>query len=234
MTAIDASAYSAKTATAAATDTSKSAASKSKLAANFDTFLVMLTTQLKHQDPLSPMDSTQFTNQLVQFANVEQQINANSNLESLIKIQKVNQTSAAIGYLGQTVEIGGGGLALQDGKASFSYTLDEDAAAMAITIKDASGKAVRTIIGESGKGRHEMAWDGTDDNGNQLKNGVYSVEIVAMDAEQNQLPSATTTYGRVTDVSSDENGTLLSMSGVVTDLGMVLTIRDTASLAKTN
>ncbi|MBI5163629.1 MAG: flagellar hook assembly protein FlgD [Magnetospirillum sp.] len=216
--------------TASSADT-KSSLSRSKLASNFDTFLTMLTTQLKHQDPLSPMDSTQFTSQLVQFANVEQQINANTNLEKLIGIQSVNQTSMAIGYLGQTVEVPTVALALQDGKAAFSYTLPEEAKAIAVQIKDSAGKYVATLKSATGEsGRHEMTWDGKDSNGNAVKDGVYQVSIIAAKADGTELGTGVSTYGRVTDVSSDSSGTLLSLSGVVTAIDQVLTIRETASL----
>lgn len=214
-------------------DGSKSAASKSKLAQNFDTFLVMLTTQLKHQDPLSPMDSTQFTNQLVQFANVEQQINANKNLETLISVQKTNQTSAAIGYLGQTIEAPTNGLPLQDGKAAFSYTLPEEAAAVSINIKNDAGKVVATMTGKTDKGRHEVTWDGKDSAGNQLADGKFTIEAVAVDREGTVLEAASTVYGKVTDIGTDnDGGTLVSMNGVVVKINDVLTIRDAASLAK--
>jgi flagellar basal-body rod modification protein FlgD len=235
-----ASAVTAKTDTmanalGAATDTSKTASATKKLSANFDTFLTMLTTQLKHQDPLSPMDSTQFTNQLVQFASVEQQISANTNLESLIKIQKLNQTSSALGYLGQTIETVGNELPLQDGRAGFSYTLGEDANATAIVIRDSNGKMVRSLNGEMTKGRHDMSWDGKDQYGNTMADGRYAVEVVAAKSDGTAVDSAVTVMGRVTDVASDEtSGTLLAMSGVVTTLDKILTIRDTASLAKAN
>ena len=75
------------------------------MSSNFDTFLTLLTTQLQNQDPLSPMDSNQFTQQLVQFSQVEQQINSNKNLESLISLTK-NQTSVdAVSYLGKTLTL---------------------------------------------------------------------------------------------------------------------------------
>lgn len=218
-----------------ASDTSKTASATKKLSQNFDTFLTMLTTQLKHQDPLSPMDSTQFTNQLVQFASVEQQISANTNLESLIKIQKLNQTSAALGYLGQTIETVGNELPLQDGKASFSYTLGEDSNATAIVVRDSDGKMVRSLTGEMTKGRHDIGWDGKDQYGNTMKDGRYLIEVVAAKSDGTAVDSAVTVMGRVTDVASDEtSGTLLAMSGVVTTLDKILTIRDTASLAKAN
>ncbi|HZZ11369.1 MAG TPA: flagellar hook capping FlgD N-terminal domain-containing protein, partial [Paraburkholderia sp.] len=74
-----------------------------QLAGNFDTFLTLLTTQLQNQDPLSPMDSTQFTQQLVAFSGVEQQINTNNNLQSLIALNQSQQAASAVSYIGHSV-----------------------------------------------------------------------------------------------------------------------------------
>ncbi|OAN43715.1 flagellar hook assembly protein FlgD [Magnetospirillum moscoviense] len=214
----------------AAADTSKSLASGKKLAENFDTFLTMLTVQLKNQDPLSPMDSNEFTNQLVQFANVEQQIAANTNLEKLIGVGQVNLKAQAIAYIGQTIETESSQVPLQDGKANFSYTLGEEARSAAVVIKDASGKVVANLPAETTSGRHEASWDGRDTNGNKLTDGAYTVQVVAMNGEGESLDSAITVYGKVTDVASDSKETLLAMGKVVTTIDKVLTVRDTASL----
>jgi flagellar basal-body rod modification protein FlgD len=191
----------------------------------------MLTTQLKCQDPLSPMDSSQFTNQLVQFSSVEQQINTNSNLEQLIKLQTANNTSSAIPYLGQTVEVAGSSLPLQSGSAGYSYTLPSEATNCTIQIKDSNGNVVMSKSGETSLGRHEMAWDGTDSNGKQLDDGTYSVNVLATNADGTDVGATTTTYGQVTDITSDATkGTELSMSGITTTLDKVLSIKENASL----
>ena len=201
MTTIDTSATDAATKTATAA--TGSSAGKATLGSNFNTFLTMLTTQLKHQDPLSPMDSTQFTNQLVQFSSVEQQINANSNLEKLIKLQQTAQTSQGISYLGQTVEVAGNDLALQDGSASLSYTLPKEARDVKIQIKDSAGKTVNTITGEAASGRHDISWNGKDSDGKQLDDGRYSVQVVATGSDGTAITTTGTTFGRVTKVTND-------------------------------
>ncbi len=101
--------------------------SESQIAANFDTFLLLLTAQLKNQDPLEPMDSNQFTQQLVQFSQVEQQINANKNLESLIALTKARSSSDAVSYLGKTLTLTDGTAALMGGEAIWAYSLENDA-----------------------------------------------------------------------------------------------------------
>jgi flagellar basal-body rod modification protein FlgD len=187
----NANALSATTNSTASTanSSSKSVASGKSLAQNFDTFLNMLTTQLKHQDPLSPMDSTQFTNQLVQFAGVEQQINANSNLESLITATGMNTRAQAVSYIGRTVEADTDQVPLQgatdtvsnkiqlaNGTSTFKYALDETAASTLLRIKDSAGNVVRTLNGDIGKGIHEITWDGKNAAGEECPVGTYTVE----------------------------------------------------------
>jgi flagellar basal-body rod modification protein FlgD len=213
-----------------AADTTKSLTSGKKLAENFDTFLTMLTVQLKNQDPLSPMDSTEFTNQLVQFANVEQQIAANTNLEKLIGVGQTNLKAQAISYIGHSIETQSDQVPLQDGKASFSYTLPEEAKTAVVVIKDSSGAVIRSLSGETDKGRHEMSWDGRNTSGSVVPDGAYSVQVVAVNGEGESLESGVTVYGKVTDVASDNKETLLAMGKVVTTVDKVLTVRDTATV----
>src|SRR6185312_7829343 len=128
--------------TAAASAASAADDSKKQLSANFDTFLTLLTTQLKNQDPLSPMDSNHFTQQLVQFSQVEQQINANKNLESLIALTKSRSAADAVSYLGKTLTLTDGNAALMNGQAKWAYTLDTDAATTTLTVLGAKGHVV--------------------------------------------------------------------------------------------
>ncbi len=108
----------------------------------FDQFLTLLTTQLRYQDPLSPMDSTQFTSQLVQFAMVEQSIRTNDQLETLIGMQRNNASATALGYIGHIVEVPGDVVTLEGGHAEIAYVLDENAGSTAITITDSAGQLV--------------------------------------------------------------------------------------------
>jgi flagellar basal-body rod modification protein FlgD len=226
-TAID---NTAAAANAASTGTGSSAG-KATLGSNFNTFLTMLTTQLKHQDPLSPMDSTQFTNQLVQFSSVEQQINANSNLEKLIKLQQTSQTSQGISYLGQTVEVAGTDLALQDGAASLSYTLPKEAREVKILIKDSSGSQVRTITGDTASGRHDISWDGKDSSGTQMDDGRYSIQITATAADGSPITATSTTFGRVTKITNDAtNGSQLVMGAGTKGNDITLTMDKVVSI----
>lgn len=164
--------------TAAATES----AAQKQLAGNFDTFLTLLTTQLKNQDPMSPMDSNQFTQQLVQFSQVEQQINTNDNLKSLISLAQGRSASDAVSYLGKNVSITTGNAALSNGQAHWSYALGSTAVASALTITDANGRVVYTAPGETAAGQHDFMWDGKDNSGAQLPDGVYKLSVTAQGA----------------------------------------------------
>src|SRR5215216_5770382 len=102
-----------------------SAANNATLAKNFDTFLSLLTTQLKNQNPLEPLDTNQFTQQLVQFAGVEQQINMNQQLTSLVNLQKSAQATQALVYLGSTATVDGTTTKLTNGAAVWSFLVDK-------------------------------------------------------------------------------------------------------------
>src|SRR5579872_4398386 len=111
------------TSTTNANGTQSSGDALGQLSSNFSTFLTLLTTQLKNQDPTSPMDSNQFTQQLVEFSQVEQQINTNSNLNTLITQGQTQIGAYATSYLGKTVSVTNGNAALSNGSATWTYNL---------------------------------------------------------------------------------------------------------------
>jgi flagellar basal-body rod modification protein FlgD len=183
------------------------------LATNFNSFLQLLTTQLKNQDPLAPMDATQFTTQLVQFSQVEQSINTNSRLDQLVKLQSGSQAMSAVGFVGQEIQAFGDQTVLKDGSARFVYTLPSDAASTTITIKNANGDVIRTIANApKDEGDHILTWDGKDDQGNPMANGTYTFSVSAKDGSDAAIDAVTGVIGTVQGVTVD-NGT------VVLDLG---------------
>jgi flagellar hook assembly protein FlgD len=144
-----------------ATSASQASRDQTKFGEDFDAFLKLLTSQLKFQDPLSPMDTNQFTTQLVQFTSVEQQIRQNKNLEALLATQRTVELASASNYIGRTVEANGRSVVLTDGAASVTYTLPIAAKTVSIAIKDADGNLVRTLRGNTGTGQQTIVWDGT-------------------------------------------------------------------------
>ena len=199
------------------------------LADNFDTFLALLTTQLANQDPLDPMKSEQFTSQLVQFAGVEQSINTNKNLERLIELQTSNQLNTAVSYIGRIVEVVSDELMLDGGAGKISYGLDHNAETTVITIVDLDGNAVRTINGEIAGGRHEFDWDGRNDNGDQLSDGVYGFYVVAVDKDEETVDTVTASLGRVTGVEIVDDALRLNIGGMGVPFDALFAVRDDES-----
>lgn len=187
-------------ATTTATGTSSSSNAAKQLSSNFDTFLSLLTTQLKNQDPTSPMDSNQFTQQLVQFSQVEQQIDTNTNLKALIAQGQTNAGTTATAYLGRNVSVTNGMASLANGAANWTYSLPATAATSVLTIMNDSGKVVYAGLGETGQGNHALAWDGKDNNGNTLPDGAYTLTVTAKDASGAAITPSVASAGTVTQI----------------------------------
>jgi flagellar basal-body rod modification protein FlgD len=191
----------------------QSQASK-QLAGNFDTFLKLLTTQLQNQDPMSPMDSNQFTQQLVAFSGVEQQINTNDNLQSLIALSLSQQASAAVNYIGHSVVMTSGKGALQSGAVDWTYNLSAASSATTLTVKDASGKVVYSTGGETAQGNNDFSWDGKDQNGNQLPDGQYTLSVTATAADGSAVSSTIASKALVTAVDMSGNTPMLVLGAM--------------------
>lgn len=161
---------------------------RTRLSDNYDTFLVLLTAQLQNQDPLAPMDSTQFTQQLVQFSQVEQQIRTNEQLEGLVGQYQAASAGAALSYLGKDAIIDANETYLAGGAANWAYTLPESATSITVSVKDARGRTVyETTTADRGAGEHLFTWDGKKADGTVMPDGVYSIIIDADNAAGNTI-----------------------------------------------
>lgn len=192
----------------------------------FDNFLLMLTTQMRNQDPLEPMKAEKFTEQLVGFAGVEQQIASNKNLEQLIELQGYNQMGAAVNMIGKHIEADGDKLQLENGMALGAYNLSKSAESADIRIQNASGQIVRTISGDTSAGRHEFVWDGLDDEGNQLPAGTYSYAIMAKDGDEVPVPTLTSTIGRVDGIETRDGRAILKVGDAEIGLSLIKKVHD--------
>jgi flagellar basal-body rod modification protein FlgD len=180
------------------------ATSQSQLAGNFDTFLTILTAQIQNQDPLEPMDSSQFTEQLVQFSGVEQQIKANSQLEKLLAATYSNAGAALSGYLGQRAEIDTAGAQFTGDTINWRYALPSDAAKATITVTDAAGKVLYSKVasGDDLKaGTHDFNWDGELNGGGMADNGQpYWINVVAENANTKTIKPVHSLVATITGV----------------------------------
>ncbi len=171
-----------------------------QLSGNFSTFLTLLTTQLKNQDPTSPMDSNTFTQQLVMYSQVEQQINTNDNLKTLISQGTTNAAATAATYLGKKVSVTNGNGSLTNGSANWTYTLNTASATTQLAITDAKGNTVFTTTGETTSDNHSFTWNGQDINGNQLADGTYKLTVTAADSASNKVTTSVASAGTVTQI----------------------------------
>ncbi|MGB8274852.1 MAG: flagellar hook capping FlgD N-terminal domain-containing protein [Alphaproteobacteria bacterium] len=204
----------------------KEQSASSKLTANFDSFLKLLTTQLSNQDPLSPLDPTQFTTQLAQFSAVEQAINTNTKLAQLISDQQSGQVASSVSYLGKVIEAQGDTATLDSGHAEWSYTLAADANTVNVQILNAQGQIVRTVAGPTQQGSHAVVWDGRDDAGNTLPDGSYRMVVTARDADSNPVGVTTNFTGRVTGVSLTGGQIMLDTLGSTVALTNVISVHE--------
>ena len=189
-----------------------SAANKATLAQNFDTFLQLLTTQLKNQNPLEPLDTNQFTQQLVQFAGVEQQINMNQQLTTLVNLQKATQANTAMSFLGSTATVDGTTTKLTGGVASWSFSVDKPSTAT-INIKSPNGALAYSGSYPLNPGAQNFNWDGRGNNGVPWPDGDYTMSVIAKDASGNSVSVATEVRGTVDSIDLTQNPPTLKIGG---------------------
>ncbi len=209
--------------------TGNAQASANTLSDNFDTFLTLLTTQLQNQDPLEPLDTAQFTEQLVQYSQVEQSIATNQNLETLISLNASTQAGTAVSYIGKTVTAEGNTAALSAGQASWRYDLSQGASAVALSVVNGNGQTVFTSQGETAAGSHDFVWDGQDASGSDLPDGLYTLQVTALDQAGNPVSATTAIHGPVTGVDFSGPEPVLSVDGVTVPVGAVRLIEETAA-----
>jgi flagellar basal-body rod modification protein FlgD len=183
-----------------------------EIASNFTTFLQLLTTQLQNQDPLSPMDTNQFTQQLVEFASVEQQMKSNDSLTTLVSLEQAAQSTQALALVGATVVVDGSTTQLANGKANWSLNVTKPATAT-VTIKDATGQTAYTSTFGVNPGTQNFTWDGHDTNGTLWPDGAYTMTATAADASGQSTAISTQIQARVDSVDLTQTPPLLSING---------------------
>lgn len=191
---------------------SSSAVNSATLASNFTTFLQLLTTQLKNQNPLDPLDTNQFTQQLVQFAQVEQQLKSNDQLSTLVSLQKTAQQTQALAFVGMKVAVEGKTAELKDGAASWGFSVTKPATAT-VNIVNSAGSTVYTGTFSVNAGLQNFGWDGRNNNGQAQPAGTYTLNVTAKDASGQTLAVSTETEGTVDSVDMTANPPVLKIGG---------------------
>ena len=208
MSIIPATSTSSSTSTASTTP----AVDNTMIASNFTTFLQLLTTQLKNQNPLDPLDTNQFTQQLVQFAQVEQQMKSNDQLASIVALEKSAAATTALAYVGQTVVVDGSTTALTSSGATWSFNVSKPSTA-SITIKDSTGQTAYTGTFAGTPGLMNFTWDGRGNDGKSWPAGNYTMSATAVDANNQSVGISTEVQAVVDSVDLTQDPPTMSVNG---------------------
>jgi flagellar basal-body rod modification protein FlgD len=184
-----------------------------QLASNFNSFLTLLTTQLQNQDPLDPLDTNQFTQQLVEFTSVQQQVDMNTNLQTLITLQQTAAATSAMQFLGSTVTLSGSTSTLAAGSPA-SWSLNSPSPATGtVTITNSSGQTAYTGTVSLNAGTQTYSWNGQGTNGVTWPAGQYNLAITATSANGQPVTVSTQVQGTVSGVNLSQNPPQLLVNG---------------------
>ena len=214
---------------AAATAASGSAAASpaadplASLSSNFNNFLSMLMTQLKNQDPTSPMDTNQFTSELVQFSSVEQQINTNTSLTQLIQLTQGGEVMQASAMTGKQVTASSDHVPLQNGKGTIQFSTTT-AQPVDISIFDANGAKLSDSMLMSSAGTNTWNWNGTDGTGRTVPDGSYKFAVIGANVDGTTTALAASVIGKATGVQSQSNGMQLELGALSIDFSKVQSV----------
>ena len=212
------------TSTAAAASSEFISKSEASIGQTFDEFLSLLTTQLQNQDPLDPLDSKEFTNQLVQFSQVEQQIQQNKSLNTLTSLYQSAVQSSALNYIGLDITIEGTEVDYFGQQIPVKYELAENATKSKLTVINEDGQVVRTVDVQKTAGEHSFTWDGRDDDGNPVEPGAYNIQVGATDKDGEAVKVTTQVPGRVDGVETVDGEPILLVGSLRIRLDQVTAV----------
>jgi flagellar basal-body rod modification protein FlgD len=215
---------SQSTSSGSSTAASANALANTQIAGNFQSFLQLLTTQLQNQNPLSPLDTNQFTQQLVEFAGVQQQINTNDSLSTLVSLQQTAQSSQALEFVGKTAVVKGSTAALTKSEAAWQLNIPS-ASTVNISIASSTGATVysNSFIANAGNNQ-TFSWNGLGTDGTQLPDGNYTLTATAKDSAGNTIGVTTSVEGVVNSVDLTQSPPLLSIGGQTFTVNQVQSI----------
>jgi flagellar basal-body rod modification protein FlgD len=210
---------------AAAAAASSGTTKRASLANNFETFLTLLTAQLKNQDPLSPLDSKDFTNQLVQFSGVEQQLKTNDLLTSLTANTKLSAGATAVAYLGKEATANTSVAAIPvGGNATWNYEIPRDAQTVSLRVLDNSGRVIATASGQTTRGEKAFQWDGKDQSGRAVEAGTYRLEVNATGADGQPILGSVSRRGIISGVDLSGATPSVTIAGAAVPLSSIVKI----------
>jgi len=205
---------------------SLSSTTGSTLAGNFQTFLTLLTTQLQNQNPLDPLDTNQFTQQLVQFASVEQQLKTNDELSSLVSLQQTTQATQALGFVGKTAVVNGTTASLSNSQAVWDLNVPANGN-LTVTIANANGQNVFTGNYTVTAGNNQpFVWNGKGTDGTQWQDGQYTLTATATDSSGNSQAITTAIQGAVSSVDLTQTPPLLTIDNQTFTVNQIQRIVD--------
>jgi flagellar basal-body rod modification protein FlgD len=204
-------------------------AAAQSLSGNFNTFLTLLTAQIQNQDPLQPMDSTQFTQQLVEMTGVQETIATNQNLAQLLTLTQASQSANLVNYIGTTVTANGNATSLSNGQANWQYQLPTAAQNVTLTVANSSGATVFTQAGTTNEGSNSFSWNGSTTSGAQAPDGIYTLSVAATGANGSAITATTQVSGQVTGVETDSGQQFLDIGSSKVEPSAVLSVSGSAS-----
>lgn len=211
--AITASPAVSATTPASSSGASLSSKASSSIAGNFQTFLSLLTTQLQNQNPLDPLDTNQFTQQLVQFAGIEQQLKTNDQLASLVSLQQTTQATQALAFVGKTAVVNGSTATLSNAQATWDLSIPSNCN-MTVNITNSVGQTVYTGKYQATAGNNQpFQWNGQGTDGASWPDGQYKLTATATDSSGNPVAISTQVQGVVSSVDLTQQPPLLSIGG---------------------
>lgn len=193
-----------------------------------DDFLTMLVAQLQAQDPLDPMDGTDFTAQLAQFSSLEQLQNVNANLEYLLLFESSINNAQAVSFIGKDVTATGNKTQVREGIVDpMHFELSDDAQALYIHVYDSDGTLIRSVETSGAEaGQQSYTWDGRNDDGDVMPDGIYSFEVIAEDELNENIAVTTYTTGTVSGVELKDNATYIVAGGIEVPIGSIVKITE--------
>jgi flagellar basal-body rod modification protein FlgD len=203
-----------------------SSTTNTTLAGNFQTFLTLLTTQLQNQNPLDPLDTNQFTQQLVQFASVEQELKTNDQLTTLVSLQQTAQSTQALTFVGKTAVVDGSTAVLSNASATWNLSVAQNSN-VNVTIASSTGQTVFSGQYPVNAGNNQpFTWDGKGNDGTQWPDGKYTMTASAADSAGNSVGVSTSIQGVVSSVDLTQSPPLLSINGQTYTVNQIKSITD--------